>query len=223
MRVGTYQWLPYVVEHDGKLTGIFIELFAALAEKSGLEFSVVNLPMKRMLTAFQTDLIDAECFVDPNWREEYKSLSVYSEPIMQTYNVVLMLKAKAFKATSSKDFSGMRLGCNLGYFYTDGFQEAFGTNQILRDDSNTSESLVQKLTEGRVNAIIMDQYEARFTLQSLGLDSSNYAVSYKFTTKSLLRLRLQLAHKSLLPRINEGIKAVIASGAAKRILDGYLR
>jgi len=222
LRVGTYEWPPYATGMENNRIGIVFDLYAALAIKTGLIFQLNFLPLKRLLLGFEEKTLDAECLVDASWRESYANSSVYSIPVLETANIILMKKAQAIKAGSVNDFTGMKIGCNLGYFYTDGFQEAFDSRSIRREDTISADSLVLMLHSRRLDGIILDQYEARYTLRKLGLDPSDFTVAYTFLTKSNLSIRLHTDKKELLPRLNEGIREIRADGTVNKILQAYI-
>lgn len=223
LRVGTYEWPPYTTGPETGLRGIAVDIYAALGVKTGLDFQLSYLPLKRLLLGFRAKTLDTECLVNAAWREDYNDISVYSNSIMETANIVLMKKEHALSARSVADFAGKKMGCNLGYFYTDGFQEAFENRTIRRENAISAKSLLLMLDSDRLDAVILDQYEARYTLRELNLNPENFTVAYTFVTKSLLCIRLHTDKKELLPRLNEGIRALKADGTVNKILQAYIQ
>ncbi len=182
LRVGTYEWPPYATGPETGLRGIAVDVYATLAAKTGLDFQLSYLPLKRLLLGFREKTLDTECLVNAAWREDYNNISVYSNPIMETANIVLMKKDRAIHAVSAGDFNGMNMGCNLGCFYIDGFQEACENRTIRREEAVSAKSLVLMLDADRLDAVILDQYEARYTLRKLDLDPADFTTAYAFVT-----------------------------------------
>ena len=224
VKVGTSIWPPYYYEDAQKQPkGLFVEFLNEIKKRTKMDIQMVNLPTNRMLQGFRDKTIDAETFVNAAWRGDDKDISVYTMPIMESADVVLMPKSKLINGKSVDDFAGKRIGTNLGYYYGEGFSDGFDAKKMIRDDSNGSESLVQKLQLGRVDAIIMDRLEAQYTLKKMGYDPTLFAVAYTYKQTSALALRLHKSRADLLPKLDAAIKAMKDDGFVNKVIDSYLK
>ena len=223
LRVGGVEWFPYYYAENGVQKGVFVSLYAELEKRSGISIKVVPASQKRMLLYFRERTIDAESFTNPAWRESDSAISVYTVPVMESVDVVIMLKNRGISASSERDFEGKTIGCNLGFYYGEGFNEAFEQKRIIRDDAAGSELCLRKLQAGRVDAVILDRLEAGYVMRKIGADPDAFAVAYTFRHVSPLSLRLHTSKKNLIPRLNDAIRSMSADGFVDRLLYPRLK
>ena len=223
LRVCGTEWPPYFYVENGKPQGIFTSLYAEIEKRSGIAFEVVSLPQKRMLLYFRERAIDAESFTNPAWRGSDSGISAYTVPVMESVDVVLTLRSRAFRASSVDDFKGKTLGCNLGYYYGEGFNEAFASKRIIRDDASGTEACLKKLHAGRVDAVILDRLEAAYVMRKMGFESKEFATIYTFRSVSPLSLRVHVSRSELIPKLNAVIRSMRADGSVDALLNPYLK
>ena len=223
IRVGVTDWPPYQYTDGDINKGLFIDTIAELKKRTGIDFQYIAVPTNRMRFMFQNGSIDVESFVNPAWRGDEKDLSVYTFPILESGDVILMPKATAITAKSAADFAGKQMGCNLGYFYPEGFSDALDAKKINRNDANSAEALVQMMQKGHVEAIILDRFVAQYTMKKLGMDPSQFVIAYTFVGKSPMSMRLHKSKATLVPKLNAAIKAMIADGFMSKLIGTYLK
>jgi ABC-type amino acid transport substrate-binding protein len=215
-------WAPWTMQDaDGNALGISVDVFKDICQKTGMQCSVSIYPHKRRDKLFAEQRIDAELGVAPDWRGYQQEISVYTIPFVETRNIVLMKKSRAIQATSIEDFQGMRIGTNLGYYYTDGFQQAFERQDIFRDDTGEGSQLMQKLAYGRVDGIILDQQEALYWIKELGFSPEDYTAAYTFQTISKLAFRFHVSKKAVIPQFNQAIRAMQQANEIHTIIEKY--
>ena len=221
LNLGTAEWRPWQVVEDGHLTGITPGILQELSKRTGCAMNVRPFPHKRMMAAFEKGGIDMEPTVNPSWRDCQSHISVYTIPFYTTGDIVLVRKKNAIHATSVRDFYGMNLGCGLGYYYPEGFQEAFNRGDIHREDNPVSEKNLQKLALERLDGIIVDKVQARYLLKKANLDPADFVTAYRFKP-SKLSLRLHRSRQAFLPALNKAIEEMIADGTIDRIVAKYV-
>ena len=223
LKVGVTDWPPYQYTEGNAYRGLFIDAIAELKKRTGIDFEYVTVPTNRMRFMFRDGSLDVESFVNPAWRDDEKDLSVYTIPIMESDDVILMPRASAIAAKSVADFAGKRMGCTLGYFYPEGFSYAMDANTISRIDAHSAEALMQMLLMGRIDAIILDQFVVQYAMKKIGAEPDQFAISFNFVGKSPLSMRLKKSRQALVPKLDAAIKAMIADGFMKKLIDSYLR
>ncbi len=217
-------WRPWLItkgKNDGE--GILIDLLKHATEKTDYKLEIVILPFNRRNYFEWGKTVNAEPGCIPEWREKFSDTSIYTIPLISTNNVIIAKKGHFKKQNNElEDFYGKRIGTNLGYFYSDGFSEAFDYKLIFRDDSKEGSSILKKLNTYRVDCIIIDKYEAEYWIKYLDFDKNDFQTVYTFSTTSDLRVRLHKDIEHILDTLNKGIKQVIDSEDFQIILDKYL-
>jgi ABC-type amino acid transport substrate-binding protein len=223
LRISGTEWPPYFYYEAGTSKGLFSEFYAELKKRTGIDFQIITMPQKRMLQSFREGAVDAESFTNPAWRIADNDISAYTIPIMESVDVVLMLKNRMIHGRSSADFYGMTLGCNLGYFYGEGFKDGFESKKIIRDDAVGVEASIKKLKLGRVDAIILDRLEAAYAIKRLNFDPDIFGIAYTFRNISPLSMRIHTSKADLVPKLDSAIKSMKDDGFVAKLLNAYLK
>jgi polar amino acid transport system substrate-binding protein len=218
--IGTTEWWPWQIREESKFTGITPEMLEELSKRTGIAMPIRHLPQKRMLQMFATQEIDMEPTVSRAWREGQSGISVYTIPFYITGDIILVRKGSGIRGSSVSDFTGLSIGCGLGYFYPEGFQEAFERGDILRQDNPHSEKNILKLASGWIDGAIVERVQARYILQRGKLDPRSFEVAFAFQP-SKLSLRLHKNRQDLLPVLNRALETMISDGTIKNIIARY--
>ena len=143
-------------------------------------------------------------------------------PFYSTGDIILVRKESGIQGTAASAFHGLKLGCGLGYYYPEGFQEAFDRGDIIREDNPVSEANIKKLVLQRIDGIIVDKIQARYIMKKVGLDPADFSTAYAFKSSHLC-LRLRHNHSDLLPVLNAALKSMQTDGSIDRIVADYLK
>ncbi len=215
-------WCPWMMEDDKKSAlGAGVDIFKELAKRSGVEATVTIYPQIRRDKMFEKNEIDAEVGVSEEWRGYQKDISVYTVPFFETVNVVLVRAKDGITTDSSDGFKGKTIGGNIGYFYTDGFQQGFEKGLMKRQDVAEGGALMKMLESKRVDGIIMDRSESKYWLRKLNLNPKDYKEGFVFKTVTQLSMRFHKNKKELLPKFNKAIEDMKKSGEITKIIDKY--
>ena len=218
---GGANWAPLQIYDGENTTGIAIEVMQAVSKQTNYDIVFEQLPQKRMLSYFETNQIDLELASNPIWRAEYKDISVYSIPYMQTTDVVMVRQGSDFKPQSIQDFRGKRVGCTLGYAYPE-FDPDFKNGTILREDAPNESNNLQKLLVGRLDAIIIEETTGLYWMKQLKIDPASIEIVYE-VAKYDIQLRLHRSKESWLPALNDALKTLIEDGTIQKIVDKYTK
>jgi len=220
LNIGTAEWRPWQILNGEHLTGITPDILQELSKRTGYTMNVTPLPHKRLMDSFKSQQVDLEPTVNPAWRDDQKDISVYTTPYFTTCDIILVRKESGIKGTCASDFKGKSLGCGLGYYYPEGFQAAFDSGDIVRDDNPAAEKNLKKLLFKRIDGAILDKYQARYLLKIFNINPDDFETAYEFQP-SKLSLRLHKSRQSLLPVLNKAIEDAIADGTVERIVAKY--
>jgi ABC-type amino acid transport substrate-binding protein len=217
---GTY-WAPWQIYDGEKTSGISIDVMQAVSKIIKADMVFEQLSQNRMLSYFVDNKIDLELASNPVWRGDYKNVSLYSIPYIQTQDVAIVRGDSDFSPQSVQDFKGKRVGCTLGYFYPE-FQAKFESNEIIREDAPNESVSVQKLQAGRVDVIIIEKMTALYWMKELRINQSDLKTVYDVGTYEIY-FRLHRNKKSWLSPINDALKKLIDDGAIQRIAEQYTK
>jgi len=221
MRVAAAEWRPWQIVENDQLIGITPAILHELEKRTGIKMDVQWMPHKRVMRAFEKGMIDMEPTVNPAWREASRVISVYTSPFYTTMDIILVPKERSIQGDAVQDFYGMTLGCGLGYYYPEGFQEAFENGDIQREDNPVSEKNLIKLSLNRIDGIIVDKIQARYTMKKLGIDPSDFSTAYAFKPSELC-MRIHLNREDLLPVLNFALGGMQADGTIDRFVSRYV-
>jgi len=218
--VGTTEWWPWQILKGGTFSGITADILKELSERTGFAMVIRQFPQKRMMHAFKMQQIDMEPTVSPAWRDMQKEISVYTIPFYTTGDIILVRRGSGIRGKSARDFKGLTLGCGLGYFYPEGFQEAFDNGEIFRDDNPHSEKNIKKLASNWIDGAIIDRTQAMYVLKKYNLNPPDFEVAYEFQPTKLC-MRLHTSRQDLLPVLNAALEGMKTDGTIETIVGRY--
>ena len=219
VRVGGYDKPPYMM----KDSGLCVDVIREALKRAGFETDYQLFPHKRMHVEFVENRIDVEPCAAPEWRRQYQDISFYSDHYFRTENVVVVRKNFPASIKSVQDFSGKRLGSILGYFITDGFQEAFEAGEIIREDVSTQNQNIKRLYDNRIDGFIVDKLTGLYLIETLGYDLADFEIAYVFKTKSVLSARFHRNVKNLIPEFDQSLREMKEDGTIERIIVNYAK
>ncbi len=193
-------------EHPNK--GVYKELFGRLFNETPFELSYVYLSNPRIRSNFSEEKIDVECCPIEAWRVNEQDISLYTEPLFSTRDMLVFADGQK-KVVHS--LSGMQVAVIAGYGYKD--------DHLFERLDVTSELLILKLVaSGRVPVGIVDEQIANYLIKSHQL-----SVELGQVHEAVERpLRLHLKHKDKLAEINRAIRKVKAQGVVEKVLGDYV-
>ncbi len=219
---GINDWLPWQYADHGVASGIVVDIFKAAAIRAGCEPVIAVIPQIRRNTEEWGKQVHAELGVVPEWREAFSEVSVYTIPFVTTRDVILAKRGRMREASSVNDFLGKRVGATLGYFYPDGFSEAFDDGRLVRDNSPGGSILLKKLLDDRIDAAILNEHEARYWMEKLNANEDVFETVYVFIAPLRLRMRLHADKKRLIPALNAALTDMLEEGAIDNIVRKHI-
>ncbi|WP_108651042.1 substrate-binding periplasmic protein [Dongshaea marina] len=219
--VGVNAWPPWIIQKPtGDWHGIAIDTLRLIATCSEIPMQIRDLPnAKRMRQEWGTK-INAEAAVSPSWRQDQKQSSVYTESIFSTQDIILARKGTLSLGRSPSDFYGQTLGIIRGYFYPEGFSDAISENKIAVSESSP-DTLLPKLLRGRVKGIFINRDEASYLFNTIVLNPADEFHPVYLFKEVQLHIRLHKSKQDLLPRLNQAISQLKASGIIHNIKRYY--
>jgi ABC-type amino acid transport substrate-binding protein len=223
IHVGATEWPPFLVYSQGQTNGILVDILQEVSVRTGYPMVYHQLPQRRVYEYFEQGIVTLEPGSNPAWRREHAAISCYSVPYYRVTTVILAKKGRLIRASGPPDFQGVTLGGDLGFAgYGEGFDEAFASGAIRREDVTTgARGNILKLVDDRVQGVLVDRLVGQYTLSQLGLDHNDFEEVYQFNTEEYLFFRFHKAQEALLPRVNAALLAMQADGTIQQIVAAY--
>ncbi|KAG1694761.1 L-cystine-binding protein FliY [Nymphon striatum] len=222
LRVGYTYWPPYqIVQEDSGISGIVHDVLKEVERRMDVDFHMIRLPQKRMLSYFRNGELDLEPAANPIWRSEYKDLSVYSIPYFQVQHVIYVSDSTDVKGDYISDFKDKTIGTRLGFNYDLTIGEAFNRELIKRKDSQQHDANLMLLKAGRIDGIIVDRRELKYWLKKLDYDDSQYKEAYNIGSSIDVSMRLHKSQANLLPKLNRTLTEMLNEGFVDKAIVKY--
>jgi|GEM_PF-3235016 len=222
LQIGADHWAPWIIKDKNSYTGIVVEVCREAIKRAGHQCVIFPIPQKRRDLLEWGKSVDVEPGCERAWRVDHENVSVYTIPYIQTRNVVVSPQKTYPAVNTIKTFYGKNVGCNAGYYYTDGFSNAFDEGLIIRDDCGTGHNLILKLIKKRFTAALVDTYEWKYWMKQLGEDRSKYEESYKFSHMNNLRIRLHISKKHLVSSLNTALETMKSDHSIESIVRHFM-
>lgn len=150
-------------DSQGQLTdGIGKAIVDAIAKDLKGVAEYQNVPRGRVLEWLKSGQADLACFLNPEWVDDPKAVD-WSVPLLTSQQVIVRRRESA-PITQLDDLMAKRVGTTRGFFYPE-FQMAFLQKQIIRDDAISLASNLQRLAQGRLDAVLSVDMSLNFTLR----------------------------------------------------------
>jgi polar amino acid transport system substrate-binding protein len=158
---------PYSYFEEGKDHGIDIEIITLVMKNLNIPFKIEYFPWARIMYLLETAKITFSWpMVGTAERSEKFNLV---GPIRNATNVFAVPKRSSIKYWSSlNDFKGKIVGVARGYKYSPDFDT---DSTIIREESNDVKTLVVKVANSRVDAIIGDSRTISYFIKKLNLSN----------------------------------------------------
>ncbi|NHZ48685.1 amino acid ABC transporter substrate-binding protein [Desulfovibrio sp. XJ01] len=216
------EWAPRIMAGpDGSAEGICSMVLRQVAEDLGLDVAFGFMPKPRRQAAFRRGEINVVPCASPMWEGVLADVAVYSEPFMMATEMVVVPAGTKGVFRSVRDFAGMRVGTIGGYVYHDGFDEAFEAGMLRREDAYAVTQNLQKLRVGRIDAMIVDDYEAAYWMHKAGWSESDFRVAYVFADPAPITVMLHASLRDFLPQVNASLARMRANGTLRALFAEY--
>jgi polar amino acid transport system substrate-binding protein len=197
---------PYITDPE-KGTGLYFELARRLNQlQSQHHYRTVFLPRKRLESLLEQEQLDGLVLgVNPHWFDDAaRHRYAWSSPWIKDRDIVISRSDHPVAYTQPESLLGKRVGLSIGYYYV-GLSELADKGQLQRDNSPNETVTLDKLMQGRVDAMVITQR----TLNALHKSHPEYAgkvhiasVPHDVFERYIL---IPKAQQAILPALNLGL------------------
>lgn len=214
------QYQPFAIEAASGKSGIAVEVVTEAARRAGMELDIQVMPLTRIRMLMQRGSADISIAESPLWFDEAgRADFVFSEPYARVYESVYFAQGRGLQITQAADLKGKLVGIHRGYFYA-AFDPLFRDKTVRLDESDDSETLVQKLIKGRIDALLLDNLELGYVLKKLGMAPSAVVRSIQLTDSPVC-VMVRKSRANVLDVLNPQLRALKTEGMIDRTIRRY--
>jgi len=203
LKAGLFNIVPYAYLHEGKITGITVDIIKNIEQESDLEIQTTLLPYKRMLNYLKSGQIDFGIFFLSNYSESF------SDKLIPLYSLdTIIVGKKGLEIETYKDIQNLELATPLGVNYNAGLSE---DKQLKITYVKDYKNAILMLKRDNIDALIGPRKILSYQLKQLNMNLSDLGTPYILTTNTAW---IQFSHKSKLKRYKRQI-----INAAKILLE----
>lgn len=150
-------------DESGRLiSGVAKQLVDTLASDLRSSAEYHNVPRGRVLEWLIAGHADLACFLNPEWVQNHQAVD-WSQPLFSSAQVIIRRRDQA-AVLNAEALLGLRVGTIRGFVYPE-FVQAFASGQIIRDDASSLQANLQRLAQGRVDAVLAVELSLGYTLK----------------------------------------------------------
>ncbi len=216
IRVAFYDYAPMMMQDTR--SGIYHDLFSAIARRTGDTFSIQYYPYARSKAMFERGEIDIEPGISANWTAHLAVPGIQSVPFGRAVDVLVFDPARQRPASLPAELTGTSLGTVRGYAYPR-FEALFDNKQIERVDVVDERHLLMMLAKNGIDRAIVNRVVADYLIK----ETPAYR---RFELGAVvgdveIGLRIHPSKAGVVARINQAIEALQRSGDIERIYAAY--
>jgi ABC-type transport system substrate-binding protein len=203
------------VDESGNIIGFDPDIIAAIAERAGFEYELVNTRWDGIFVALQSGEFGAVISA-ATITEERAEIVDFSDPYFNAGQMIAVRVEDADEITSPADLDGKKVGVQLGTTGDIWATENTGA-EVMRYDEVTM--AFQALANGDVDAVLNDGPTSADIIRA-NPEMNATLVGEPFTDE-LYGIAVNQEQTDLLAAINEGLAAIRADGTYDEIYDRW--
>lgn len=220
----TLQYPPYQYEENGVVDGIVVRILNRAFEIAGHEIEIEVMPWKRAIKMAKEGEADA-IFTAYKTAERETFLDYSTVVVMeQVVSVFTQPDTNIGYDGTMGSLADVSLGLVSGLSYGATVDDAIAAGTFQQVDyANTSEQNVTKLIKGRIDALIMNRYNALHMASELGSAHTIKEADPEISSvPSYIAFSKAKNHQELRDAIDAALQQMIDSGEYQTLIDGYL-
>lgn len=223
VKLATVDFPPYSYLEKDKIKGIEVEIIERIFEKQGIKYTIELLPFNRALISVEDGDRDFifNIYKNPDRLKKFD----YSDPILDNPLIIFIKKDSNIVFTGNiNELRNYNIGTMLGYTYSPEFDKARNDKLIKTEEVCGHEQNFKKLVSGRIDIYIVERSVGLYFTKKLGIQQQVKYLNIPLKKQNgYIGISKKNSKKVLFSKINEGLKALKASGEYQKIFDKYLK
>ena len=216
---------PYEFYDGDKLVGIDVDVAAAIAEKLGLKFEVVDMAFESIIPGVQTGKYDigmAGMTVSEERLQQINFTDSYAK------GVQVVIVKDGGKITSVDDLFkegadtvvGTQTG-TTGFLYASDDIEGAGLGTV-KSFAKTTDA-VEALKNGQIDCVILDKEPAKTLTEAANADGAGLSILETAYADEDYAIAVSKNNDALKDAVNAALQELIADGTVQKIVDSYIK
>ena len=196
---------PYEYYENDEIVGIDVEIATAIAEELGMKLEVEDMAFDSVIPAVSSGKADigvAGMTVDPDRLESVNFSDTYADA-----SQVIIVKEDSAIA-GPPDLEGKSIGVQLGT--TGDTYSSENVKDAKVEQYSKGFEAVQALTQGKIDAVVIDSHTAKLKILDEPLTEEEYAIA------------IAKDNKELMEKINDALAKLEESGKLNEIMLKYI-
>lgn len=204
---------PFEYMENSKIVGIDVDIATAIAEDMGVTLEITNMNFDSIVTSVSTG--KADCGVAGMTKNAEREKSVdFSDPYFNAGQAIIV-KNDNTTINSKDDLKGKKIAVQKG---TTGDDEAVKiTDESLMTRFNASTDAINELKNGKVDAVIIDNFTAKSFLKK---NTDIKQVGEPITSEEYC-IAIRKGNTELVNKVNASLKKLKDSGKLDQIIEKY--
>ena len=216
---------PYVVQNGSTISGIDTDAIAEAGRRVGVKVTFKTLPWVRLEKEIEKGANSTvDCAFAYTLTEARQAYMVFTTTAIKQSVLSIYARKDSFPNYKGlADIKGKTLGIRRGFKLPPDLQTMVDKHEITIDEINQDDQNFQKLSKGRVDAILSNQDVAATALRQTGMENIvalNPPILSIATFVVFNKAKNNLA--PLVPMFDKGIAEINADGTYKKIRAKYL-
>ncbi len=222
LTVLTAEWPPYVIEEDGKTSGIATEIVQVMLEKAGIETQIEVYPFAR---AYKMASENPNKMLYPVIRMPLREpLFKWVGPIFRIKSVLHKLKKRTDIVLNSLDdakkyrINTTRKAAGHEFLLKHGFEDQKNLEAV-----NSNELSVKRLFAGRVDLEASVDLNFMYVAKQLGFSYSDVEQALVLFESEVCVVFSHSTHDETVNRVREAFEQSKADGTVDAVIEKYLK
>ncbi len=199
-------------EGNTAISDISEQIVIRVYEKIGLKVEIVHVPLERQLSMANVGSFDGTGARQSGLEKAYPNLVMVPTPLIASEPMMVFTKDKTFEVKGWESVRPYKIGTIFGFKAT-----GYAPEGLDVETASTIEQAFQKLDAGRTDVVIAAHTTGLAGLHKTGLKSIRM-LQPPITTLSLYAY-LNKKNSELLPKLDQAIKSLTASGEIQGIIE----
>ena len=216
---------PYEFYDGDKLVGIDVEVAAAIAEKLGMEFEVVDIAFDSIIPGVQTGKYDIGMAGMTVNEERLKQIN-FTDSYAKGVQVVIVKEDGKISsiddlfAEGADNTVGTQTG-TTGFLYASDDIEGAGLGTV-KSFAKTTDA-VEALKNGQVDCVILDKAPAQTLTDAANEKGAGLTILESAYADEDYAIAVSKDNSGLMEAVNGALKELIEDGSLQKIVDKYIK
>ncbi|WP_026213049.1 substrate-binding periplasmic protein [Faucicola boevrei] len=211
---------PYEFKNEkGAIVGFDVDLMNAVAQRAGINITVISKSFENILAGVNTDAHDVGMSTiarNPERENAYELSATYAYG-----KDVIVTTPDNTSIKTFDDLKNVKVATETDTFSAEDLTKLQGENNPNLVLTKTNYLALQQLAQGKVDAVLAEQGVMQYHLKSIGnkkfrfTGEGNYFVPYEMVWLA------KKGNKTLIEKLNKGLAEVVADGTYAKIYEQW--